>query len=224
MNEFQETILDTLMVADRIGDRWKPGPLPLALDALRTAGLTRRQEPGAALGFPPLLCAAVEGAATTIRDADDCRALAIGLFSEIPPRKKIPGLTRQQLVSAVLWSICRVPTYHAPEGTAHVEVTELLEEFIAGRPCAEDTIKRLDHGLDRAISAIDGSRADYVPHRLVLSAYYFALHTLRRAQHGDDAESNACLVTRDVARLAGLTHGAAAATPYCIELARRIGM
>jgi len=64
MNEFQEAILDTLMVAEQIGDRWKPGPLPLALGALRNAGLTRRKEPGSALGYPPVLCAAVEGAST----------------------------------------------------------------------------------------------------------------------------------------------------------------
>jgi hypothetical protein len=224
MNEIQETILDTLMVADRIGDRWKPGPLPLALEALQTAGLTRRREPGPALGFPPLLCAAVEGAATTIRTVDDCRTLAISLFSEIPPRKKIPRLTPQQLVSAVLWSVRRVPDYHTPEGDAPGEVAKLLEEYLAGHPCTEQTIQRLDNALNRAIIAHESGRADYVPHSLSLSAFYFALHTLRRAQKEDDAEDNACLVTRDVARLAGLTHGAAGAVPYCVGLARTLGM
>jgi hypothetical protein len=224
MNEIQETILDTLMVADRIGDRWKPGPLPLALAALQTAGLTRRREPGPALGFPPLLCAAVEGAATTIRNVDDCRTLAISLFSEISPRKKAPRLTGQQLIAAVLWSLRGVPAYYAPERAPTREVVGGLEDHLAGRPCAEQTIQRLDNALDHGIESIDSGRVDYVTHRLALSAFYFALHSLRRAQKGDDAEDNACLVTRDVARLAGLTQGVTGAIPYCVGLARTLGM
>jgi hypothetical protein len=207
MNEFQEAILDTLMVAEKIGDRWKPGPLPLALGALRNAGLTQRDEPAVALGYPALLCAAVEGASTTIRTVDDCRTLAISLFTEVTPRKRAPKLGKDKFVAAALWSIRQVPVYHAPEGVAHAEVPDLLEEYLDGRSCAAEAINRLDERLDRAISATDGSGKDFVPRRLSLSAFYFALHTLRRVQKGDDAERNACLVTRDVARLAGLVRG-----------------
>src|SRR5262249_49129759 len=150
--EHQEAILDTLMVAEQIGDRWKPGPLPLALQALKNAGLTRRDEPAAALGYPRLLCAAVEGASTTIRTVDDCRTLAISLFSEVPPRKRAPRLSATQTVAAVLWSVGRVRDYGAPAGTMPGEVVELLQDHLAGVPCHPDTVERLSAGLDRAIS------------------------------------------------------------------------
>jgi hypothetical protein len=224
MNEFQEAILDTLMVADKIGDRWQPGPLPLALGALRSAGLTRRNEPGVALGYPPLLCAAVEGASTTIRTVDDCRTLAISLFTEVAPRKRAPKLGTNRLVAAALWSVRQVPSYHAPVGVAHAEIADLLEEYLDGRPCVVETIIRLDQRLDRAISATDSGGKDYVPRRLSLSALFFALHTLRRAQNRDNAQGNSSLVVRDVARLAGLVQGVAGAVPYCVGLARTIGM
>jgi hypothetical protein len=224
MNEFQEAILDTLMVADRIGECWKPGPLPLAVQALKNAGLTRHHEPRGALGFPPVLCAAVEGASATVRTVDDCRTLAISLFSEVRPRKRAPKLDNQRLVGAALWSIRRVPSYWDPGKTSPAEITDLHEEYLAGRPCDESTVTRLSDLLNRAISLTDGSGQEFAPLRLALSAYYFALHTLRRAQRGEDAEANACLVTRDVARLAGLVGGVAAAVPYCVELARTLGM
>jgi hypothetical protein len=225
MNEFQEAILDTLMVAERIGDRWKPGPLPLALQALKNAGLTRRDEPGPALGYPRLLCAAVEGASTTIRTVDDCRTLAISLFTDVPPRKRVPKLSAKQLVAAALWSVNQVRDYCAPAGTMPGEVVDILQDHLAGVSCGDATIERLSAGLDRAISLADGARKDYAAARLALSPFYFALHTLRRVQQGDaDAEGNACLVTRDVARLAGLVRGTAGAVPYCVGLARSIGM
>ncbi len=224
MNEFQETILDTLMVADRIGDRWKPGPLPLAVQALKNAGLTRRHEPGAALGFPPVLCAAVEGASTTIRSVDDCRTLAVSLFSEVRPRKRAPKLDGRRLVTAALWSLRRVPAYCDPGKAGAAEVIDLHEEYLAGRPVRAETLERLSNALERAIERAEGGAGDFAPRRLALSACYFALHTLRRAQLGEDAEPNACLVTRDVARLAGLVGGIAAAVPYCVELARTLGM
>jgi hypothetical protein len=225
MNEHQEAILDTLMVAERIGDRWRPGPLPLALEALKSAGLTRRDDPGPALGYPRLLCAAVEGASTTIRTVDDCRRLAISLFSDVPPRKRAPKLSDRQLVAAALWSIGQVRSYCAPAGIMPGEVLEILQDHLAGSPCGDGTIERLSAGLDRAIALADGARKDFAEGRLALSSFYFALHTLRRVRKGQgDAEGNACLVTRDVARLAGLVRGTAGAVPYCVGLARNLGM
>src|SRR5205823_9093381 len=100
-------------------------------------------EPGTALGYPPVLCAAVEGASTTIRTVDDCRTLAISLFTEVAPRKKAPKLSKQRCVAAALWSLRQVPAYHALENAAHAEVPELLEEYLGGRACDPKTVERL---------------------------------------------------------------------------------
>jgi hypothetical protein len=234
MNDFQEAILDTLMVADPLGHRGPKAPLTLALEALKNAGLTRRSEPGPALGFPRVLCAAVEGASATIRTVDDCRALAISLFSEVRPRQRTPRVDARRLVKAVLWSLQHVPSYREPEHASAAEVVDLFEEHLAGQPCAEATIERLSSQLDRAIARTE-SGAEFAPQGLALSAFYFALHTLRRAQAGEepegprrkrdeDVETNACRATRDTARLAGLVGGVPAAVAYCVELARTLGM
>ncbi len=224
MNEFQEAILDELMVADKIGDYWKPGPLLLAVQALRKAGLTTRDDPGSALGFPPVLCAAVQGAFSTVRHVDDARTLAVSLFTEVAPRSKAPKLRPRQLVAVALWSLRRVPDYCHPANSLAGEVFELLEDYVAGGVAGEVTIQRVGEGLARAASLVEATGPEFTPRRLALTAHYFAVHTVRRAHGGDDAGENAALVMRDVGRLAGLVHGVAGAVPYCVDLARQVGM
>jgi hypothetical protein len=224
MNEHQEAILDALMVADRIGNYLKPGPLLLAVDALQGAGLTKSDDPGLALGYPPLLCAAIEGASKTIRTVDNCRTLAISLFTEIAPRPRAPRLTARDQLHAVLWSLLRVPSLCVLRGSLASEVVVLFEESLREQPPEAATVDQLSDSLSREIERVVDPSPEFDPRRLALSAHYFALHALRRENAREDPSNNAQLVVRDVARLHGLVKGIPAAIPYCIELARCLGM
>ncbi|HYT94184.1 MAG TPA: hypothetical protein VEL76_36040 [Gemmataceae bacterium] len=228
MNAYQEAILDALMVADKIGDYLKPGPLLLARDALRNAGLTQRDDPAAALGYPPMLCAAIGGASKTIRTVDDCRTLTISLFTEISPRSRAPKVSGIDQLDAVLWSLQRVPLLGELSHPLALEVVDLLEQVLErshrGQQPATVLIEQLSAGLNREIERVEDPRPEFDPRRLALSAHYFALHALRQESTGDDPSGNAQNVVRDVARLAGLVKGLPAAIPYCVELARLLGL
>jgi hypothetical protein len=224
MNECQEAILDALMVAEKLRERFKPQPLVLALEALQHAGLTKREDPGAALGYPPLLCAAVGGTTETITETDDCRAFAISLFTEVAPRPAAPKLTSGQLVAAAVWSARQVPPFCEPRSRLTVEVVDVMEEYLGGRAPHDTTIERLSTGLSRDVSLVEAAGPEFTPRRLALTVHYFALHTLRRTLKGQNAADNAALVARDAARLAGLVRGVAGAVPYCVGLARQLGM
>jgi hypothetical protein len=225
MNEQQEAILDALMVADRIGDYLKPGPLLLARDALRNAGLTRDDDDeSAALGYPPLLCHAVRGASKTVRTVDDCRTLAISLFTEIPPRPRVPQLSGKDCLAACRWSLERVQSLCPPPGHLAGEVVDLLGQYLAGSVPASATVERLSRGLVTEIERVEDPSPEFDARRLALSSHYFALHALRQESAGDNPTENAHNAVRDVARLAGLVKGVPGAIPYCVELARKIGM
>jgi hypothetical protein len=232
MNELQEAVLDALMVTDKIGHELRaPGPLSLAAKALHAAGLlgkvdlkTVKANPGAYLGYPLVLCAAVEAAARTLRGVDECRKLTISLFSEVPPRDGVPKLKGRQLVEAARWSLERLPALVRGLPKLADETFAALDEYLGGKPCPGATIDKLGNALAVAAEQVNGGGGEFVPGRLALDAHYYALHTLRRDQCGDDPTVNACRVTREVARLVGMVEGVGGAIPYCLGLARQLGL
>jgi hypothetical protein len=224
MNEFQEAILDRLMVEDRIGEYWKPGPLLLAVAVLQDAGLTKHDEPVAALGFPPMLCAAVCGAARAARSTDDLRTLAISLFTEVAPTARAAKVPAREQIAAVSWSLARVPSYCRVPGRVAAEVGLLAERYLSGERPKEQTIVRLSNALHRDLEGMSSPHPERDPERRALSAHYFALHALRRASVNEDPAANAEYTARDVAAAAGLARGVAGSLPYCVELARQLGL
>ncbi len=232
MNELQEAVLDTLMVADQIGHEIRePGPLRLAARALHAAGLLGHtdaaqvaREPGAFLGFPPVLCTAVEAATRTIRSLDDCRKLTITLFSEIPPRRETPRPSSADTIAIVRWSLERVPALSPGLPKPADEAFAALDRFLDGKAPRETDLDRLTAGLETAIDRVPPANGEFTAGRLALHAHYFALCALLRHRRGEEPTDNACRVTRDVARLIGMVEGVAGAIPYCLGLARKVGL
>jgi hypothetical protein len=225
MNELQEAILDRLVVAEEFGSYFYPGPLQLAVATLQEAGLAHDADPGKALGYPPVLCSAVLGASQILRNADDCRAMSIALFTDVPPRPQgAPEISREKLLQLVLWSARHALNPRQSGRNTATEVLQLLETYLSKSRCDEARITQLSNALGRECLAVEATRRDFDPERVALQAVFFALHTLRRVWNGDDPTENGLLVMRDVARLAGLEGGIEGAVKYCRELARQIGM
>jgi hypothetical protein len=224
MNSYQETILDRLMVAEKIGAAWKPGPLRLAVEALRQAGLTKRRTPTGALGYPDLLCRALEGASAALKTVDEVRALAITLFSDVPPGSEPPALGAQEYVETAQWAARQATDHHPASRNAAAKAMAVIDACLAGRR-RPDSVASVSTELERAIRRVVPRHGEeFSPGRLALSACYFALHAARRAAEGERPDDQAELAVRDAARLAALVKGTEGAVRFCMELARQIGM
>jgi hypothetical protein len=225
MNSYQETILDRLMVAEKIGAAWKPGPLRLAVEALRQAGLTKRRTPTGALGYPDLLCRALEGASATLKTVEEVRALAITLFSDVPPGSEPPALGAQEYVEAARWAAGQVSALDPASRAATAKALGLIDAFLAGKKRGPDPVGELSADLERAIRRVTARPGEeFSAGRLALSACYFGLHAARRAADGERPDNQAELAVRDAARLAALVQGPEGAVRFCMGLARQIGM
>jgi hypothetical protein len=197
----------------------------LAAQALRGAGLTRRQEPEAALGFPTPLCAALAGASGLLRSVDEVRTLAISVFRAVPPRERTPRLAPSRLVEVALWSARRGQSFQQAPAALGREVGRVIDGALAGDGPGEGAIWELSGRLQRAISRLrlqDGQT--FHPGRLEVSAFYFALHALRKTTGQESPAENVDRACRDAARLATLLRGLDGAVPLCLDLAAELGM
>ncbi len=224
MDESLETILDQLMVAEKIGGRdVNAGPFDLAVTALRNAGLTRRRDATRALGYPHLLCLALEGACQVLTDVDHRRTIAVSVFSEVPPRPRAPRLSQAELFSVAQWCLSYAEAGSASHRRLTGPVWPLLEDCAHGRRLSAATIDTVSSALYQALPINHGEQP-YVAGQLALSAFYFALHAARRADQDQPAQPLLGWVARDVGRLEALTEGVGGAVEYCVSLARQLGM
>jgi hypothetical protein len=234
MNASQEAILDRLMVADTIGALWTPGPVDLAAQALRGAGLAPGGEAPHALGYPAALCAALGGASGLLGRVDDVRTLAISVFRAVAPREEPPDLPDKRLVAVALWSARRARSLHPGSANLANEAENLIERALAGRTPAGGVLDGLSTRLERAIRRVRLEEGQtFCAGRLALSALYFALHGLRQMVTPAEARKripkelqvdNNSLACRDGARLATLVKGLNGAVAFCLDLAAELGM
>jgi hypothetical protein len=224
VDETLETILDQLMAAEQIGGSFLgAGPFDLAVAALRNAGLTKRQDARRALGYPVVLCRALEGACQVLTNIDDRRTIAVSVFTEVPPRTRPPNLRTLDLVGAALWCVRQVEAWTQDYQSLTAEVPPLLERCLHGRALPVTKVGQISDELSRAMTGVQGDQA-FHPKRLTLAVSYFALHAARRADQDQPPGEVVEHVCRDVGRLAALNEGAAGAVNYCVGLARQLGM
>jgi hypothetical protein len=224
MNAFQEVILDQLMAADRIGDYWHGGPLALAVDALRTAGLTTHQDPARALGYPEELCQALQGASKIFESMDERRTLAISVFTEIPPRERGPRRSLRQQVEGALWSVRRARSLVSQRGGPAETAEAVIAQYLAGQTVEAAVIERVSAQLDQAIDRTPELTREFTAERLALAACFFALHAARQAGAKQPARENAARAARDAARLAALVQGVPGAVTFCLDFGEQLGM
>src|SRR5918911_847921 len=99
MTDPQDRILDRL-VGTRVGVNWPDGPLALAAEVVGghkpvKFGQTdndrgAKAEIARRLGYPVLLCEAIQGANRGLGAEDDRRGLAMNLFGTIPVGGPVP--------------------------------------------------------------------------------------------------------------------------------------
>jgi hypothetical protein len=114
VTDLQDEICDRL-VGQNISPNWIGGPLHVAILVIdpkfvpATRGDTRPGQFARAIGWPVTFCEAVTGANAVLANVDERRALAISLFSRVPPVSPGKAVLMSAKVShpAAEWAVLR---------------------------------------------------------------------------------------------------------------------
>lgn len=225
MTPLQECILDRLIGADKIGVLWNSGPLGLAVKALKERKLTGRRDAAQALGYPMMLCHALQGASSVLPSVDDRRRLAMSVFATVPPRDKAPRLTPRRHVEIALWCARWVhPLVCREDCPFFQEIAVRAESYLAGgrvgRPFTVGESACAAGRMGRSASS-DWSTT---PKGYAVATCYRVLEAAADASHGTWPGMHSNLAGRDAARVCARAQGTDAAVEFCLELARELGM
>jgi hypothetical protein len=225
MTDAQEAILDQLMGARNIGVQWMSGPLGLAVQALTSRVMGIRKDATRTLGYPMLLCQAVQAASATLRDVDERRKFAISFFSSVAPSRRMPRLTPQQHAEVALWCGRQVHPMVCREDCPYlIRVAEVVGESLANRKR-----HRLHTYIEEhcpGVSTRDWSNVAWTasPDHWAIVALSDALDTARAVGEGNWPGKGSNRAARDAARVAALAEGVEGALGFCLALAREVGL
>ena len=228
MTDQQEIILDRLMGSDKIGRYWTTGPLALAVRALQEKKLTSKKDAAQALGYPGVLCHAIQGASSFLKTVDERRTLAVTVFTDVPPHPQVPRLARRRSVELALWCALRVhPLAHRDQCEFAQLVVRRVKEYLDGAAPAASALNALTSDQQRCPSQQRGVWS--VWHSSVAGCAFGSLHyaaeVLRcAALTGRGMGKYLNLVGRDAARVPTVANGVAGAIDFCVALAREVGM
>jgi hypothetical protein len=229
MTPEQDVIIDRLTGSAKIGVQWKSGPLNIAVQALRDKKLVTRGDASQALGFPSMLCYALNGASTRLTDLEDRRKFAVSFFNEVAPKAKPPRLTRQRHVEMALWVARRMHPLACSSDCPYLEhVAQLAERFVAlGEVIPPADVRREEQRCscitNRSWQGLSWEAWRSSPQGRALTALQFAGEAAAVAPYrSPNSQSN--WVAREGARLAVQKEGLEGAVVFCVALARELGL
>jgi hypothetical protein len=232
MTDLQDSILDRL-VGTRVGVDWPDGPLAIAAEVVGGARPVKfgqtdndrgaKAEIARRLGYPVLLCEAIQGANRGVTGEDDRRSLAMALFGTIPvggPMPNLSSLTQNRIAARIAIRahpyVCRYPDCPVLGVLARLLEVETVSRRTADVlartrcPTAGEDVWGLGSTWLTANST--------VVQRLVQSAAM----VLRGFESGQSLHGW-CSV-RESARLAASERGIEEAVACCQEIARQCGL
>jgi hypothetical protein len=226
MNHLQEVILDRLAGSEKIGRVWKTGPLGLAVQALQERKIITHSDAGHALGFPVMLCEAVQGASSVLNNPGDRCTLGVSFFSEIAPRDKQPRLSRQQHIRLAAWCVEQSHPLVCRSDCPYLQQTvQLARQFLEEADKISWTSYRSVESqcpLHEVVKPWPASWENSAQGRALLAtrntwlALYSARYTAPRVWTNK--------VSRDAARTAAYVQGVNGAVAFCLGLARQLGL
>jgi hypothetical protein len=156
---------------------------------------------------------------------EEVRTLAITLFREVPPHTEPPTLKPADHVRIALWSAHQAYLHHnAPQALCD-DVATLIEEYRDQELLDwEGRVKDCNEQFERALTRIQIGREAFHPTRLLLSTFYFAMHTARRVRQADAPDDNTDRTCRAAGRLCALAGGLEGAVAFCLALAQETGL
>jgi hypothetical protein len=228
MTDLQDRILDRL-VGTPVGFDWPDGPLAIAAEVIGGTKPVKfgqtdndrgaKGEIARRLGYPVLLCEAIQGANRGLKVEDDRRSLAMTLFATIPiggPIAKLSSLAQNRVAARLairahpydcLASDCPVPAALAILIEAPRPTRKMVVATAATRCATAGPLRETGCGWLTARST-QGQR--------LVQTVMMALRGFEKGKsvHGW------CSI-RESARLAASERGLAEAVACCVEIARQ---
>jgi hypothetical protein len=226
MTDLQDMILDRL-VGTKVGKNWPDGPLAIAAEVVGGVkpikfGLTdmdrgAKSEISKRLGYPVLLCEAIQGGNRGLPGEDDRRSFAMNVFRTIPIAGRLPRLRVQaqnriagRLAIRAHSYLCDRPDCPLPRSLA-----ELVEAETASALLPEARCETLGESVWRAY----GATLSDTEQRILRSAW----HVINGFSSGKTSVGAWCSI-RESTRLAASERGVGEDVACCVEIARLCGV
>jgi hypothetical protein len=232
MTDLQDMILDRL-VGTPVGVNWPDGPLAIAAEVVGGKKPVKfgqtdndrgaKNEIAKRLGFPVLLCEAIQGANRGLKAEDDRRSLAISLFGTLPIGGPIPRLSSQLQNRIAVRMAIRAHPYVCQHVDCPVPrvLADLIEAPTVTKPMAAkaDRAECMMVGNTRAANGPGWLTARSTSVQRLVQTVLMALRgfQMKKSVHGW------CSI-RESARLAASERGIAEAVACCVEIARQCQM
>jgi hypothetical protein len=232
MTDLQDMILDNL-VGTRVGVNWPDGPLAIAAAVV---GGTRpvkfgqtdndrgaKAEIARRLGYPVILCEAIQGANRGLKAEDDRRSLAMAVFRTVPIGGAIPKLSSQTQTRIATRLAIRAHPFVCLD--AHCPVPRALAELLDAPSINRSLLVKA--GQQRCLTANrtgQGAGPGWLTARSERDRRLAqtASMALRGFQSGKSVHGWCSI--RESARLAASERGLEEAIACCIEIARQCGI
>jgi hypothetical protein len=229
MTDLQDQILDRLMGAT-VGKTWTDGVLTIAARVidpemtLAGGGERRRQKQIAnILGYPLILCEAVQGASSVLGPEDDRRKLGIAFVQAVAPPggplKRVNGKAALAATSEAALSAHRLVC------PGPCPLVDAVERMVAAAEKGGKVPYSFEGRSPPRCPAYKGS-----PHLLIAAnsppeqRAVVAFRHLDTAYH-DRSPGRACSDSvRESARVVAIKQGVDAASQLCVALARKLGL
>jgi hypothetical protein len=232
MTDLQDSILDRFVGA-RIGLNWPDGPLAISAEVV---GGTRpiqfgqtdndraaKGEIARRLGYPVILCEAIQGATRGLTAEDDRRALAMTLFRTLPLGGPIPKQSSQEQNRIAARIALRVHAYGC--GRADCPVPKALAGLVASPTVPSEMAAAAARQVCTTVRASGQKKPIFGLTRLVDGVWRLN-HTAEMAVRGFQLGKSVygwCSV-RESARLAASVRGVEEAVACCLAIGRWCGM
>jgi hypothetical protein len=232
MTDLQDQILDRLVGA-KVGKTWADGVLTIAAKvmqpkmevAARDAGERRRQKQLAnILGYPLILCEAIQGASGQFKDEEDRRNLGIAVIGAVNP----PGGPMKRTRAAVALAAAAYAVMQA-HPLVCARKCPLLQAVIDMMAAVERGDKKVPDPFDARSKircpACAGPLPPYLavnspPEHRAAAALRFLVGAYQARSPGIPCSDAA----RVSAQVVAVKRGVDAASKLCVEMARKLGL
>jgi hypothetical protein len=232
MTDLQDSILDRL-VGTRVGVDWPDGPLTIAAQVVGGRKHIRfgqtdndrgaKAEIARRLGYPVLLCEAIQGANRGLTVEDDRRSLAITLFRTIPVAGPVPRLSAAEQNRIATRLAIRAHAYACPHADCPVPrmLAELLEAARVTRAMASAALRVR---CEAAGGTLQEKATRWLTARSTRKERLAQTAAMAVRGLGWGKSVQGWCSVRESARLAASERGVGEAVACCIEIARSCGM
>jgi hypothetical protein len=231
MTDLQDMILDRL-VGTKVGKNWPDGPLAIAAEVIGGAkpiefGVTdmdrgAKSEIARRLGYPVLLCEAIQGGNRGLPGEDDRRSFAMNVFRTIPIAGPIPKLRvlAQKRIAGQMVIRAHSHLCEQPDCPLLTALRELVEAETVTRQLTDGVYHAQCANIRKSVATGHQWSKRMDSEQRLLRAVYHTIHGFASSR---TSVAGWCSI-RESVRLTASEGGVGEVVACCVEIARLCGM